>query len=226
MVFEEETELAFETVIFELEGVIAETAPYEIQAWKHTAGEYGVFEEDWEDRWNRLGEDGLVDWIQEKSHMPESAKGKEDMLAKKEVCYDKLINEVSPKDLSPGMVPLLTDLKKNGVRITAASTKRNARPALEKLDVGDFFNEVMDDLAADSDQSLVEQILSAIKAPDTSDEKSVVAVNLKNVTPENNTGFFLIGVGSSQPVEGTNWTVTGTAELTYDGLKEKFLEDR
>ncbi|HET7578387.1 MAG TPA: HAD hydrolase-like protein [Bacillales bacterium] len=224
--FEEETELAFEAVILELEGVIAETAPYEIQAWKHTAGEYGVFDENWEDRWKRLGEDRLMEWIQEKSHMSESALGKDDMLAKKEAYYDKLIHHVSPKDLSPGMVPLLTELKKNGVRIAAASTKRNARPALEQLDVGDFFNEVIDELAVGSNQSLAGQILSAIKALDTSYEKSVVAVNLKNVTPENKTGLFLIGVGSSQPVEGTNWTVDGTAELIYEDLKEKYLEDR
>ncbi|HEX6922533.1 MAG TPA: HAD family hydrolase [Bacillales bacterium] len=229
MAFEkiDETKLKFKAVILELENVIAETAPFESAAWKRVAGEYGVFVKNWEEKMKEQGESGIRDWILEKSNQVGSGTDKQDMLVKKEAYYEEMLRQLSPKDVSPGIEPLLKQFKKNGVRIAAASARKNAESALENLEIGDFFDEVIDEADISNEEPLHEKVLAAAKDLDTFYKKCIAIIDVRlNLIQDGETKLFVIGVGNKDPVEGTDWTVSSTGELTYEGLKEKFIENR
>lgn len=222
---DEEARLKFKAAIIELENVIAETAPYEAEAWRKVAAERGVFADDWEKRLKEYGEDRIIHWIMEKSVQPETEK--RDMVAKKELYYNAMMMQLSPKDLLPGIAPLLKDLKKNGVRIAAASARKHTSATLEQLEIGDFFDEVIDEADISNARPIIEKVFAAAKDLDTLYKKCVAIVNTRlKLIREGETELFVVGVGSKDPVEGTDWTVENTGELTYEGLKERFLKKR
>ncbi|HEU5139039.1 MAG TPA: HAD family hydrolase [Bacillales bacterium] len=226
---ETETKLKFKAAILELENVIAETAPFEAEAWKKAAGEYGVFLgfEDWQNKMKRHGAEEISDWILEESHRPDSGEEKQDLLEKKESYYQELIQGLSAKDVSPGIEPLLKHLKKNGVRIAAASARKNTDDALERLGVGDFFDVVLDEADISNEEPLLEKVLAAAQDLDSLYKKciAIVDVNL-NLMQGEESKLFVVGIGSRNPVKSTNWSVASSGELTYEGLKERFLEQK
>jgi beta-phosphoglucomutase len=118
-------------------------------------------------------------------------------------------------------------LKKNGVRIAAASARTHTSDTLEQLEIGDFFDEVIDEADISNAQPIIEKVLRAAEDLDTVYRKCIAIVNTRlKLIREGETKLFVVGVGSKDPVKGIDWVVENTGELTYEGLKEKFLNNR
>lgn len=220
---EEETPLAFEAVVFELENVIFDSTPYEAKAWEKTAASYGVSRNDWPKLWKQYGDWGIAAGMADNSQAE-----KEDMIQKKEDHYHHETKGLSNQDVMPGVGPLIKDLKKNGVPIACASRREHARDRIEILGLGDFFNEVIDGADVENKTPLSDVFFAA--ADDLSIPPStcvaIVDVCHKQFQKAQEPTLFIIGVGSKDPVDGTDWVVSSTGELTYEALKKEFQQPR
>lgn len=134
-------------VLFDLDGVITDTAKFHFLAWRDLSAELGVtvdeaFNEELKgvsriDSLERiLAFGGLADKY--------STAEKEALCTKKNDHYLELIQEMTPADILPGILPLLEELREAGLKAIVTSASKNAPGILELLQVKDYFDGIVD----------------------------------------------------------------------------------
>lgn len=134
-------------VLFDLDGVITDTAKFHFLAWRDLGAELGVivdeaFNEELKgvsrmDSLERiLAFGGLADKY--------STAEKEAFCTKKNDHYLELIQEMTPADILPGILPLLEELRQAGLKAIVTSASKNAPGILELLQVKDYFDGIVD----------------------------------------------------------------------------------
>ena len=123
-----------QAVIFDLDGVITDTAEYHYRAWKRLADEEGV-------PFTRADNEHLRG-VSRRESLLRLLKGRpveearlEEMMARKNRYYQELLEGVTPADLLPGVAALFDLLERANVRIAIASASRNARTVVERLGI-------------------------------------------------------------------------------------------
>ncbi|MCX2780354.1 beta-phosphoglucomutase [Microbulbifer thermotolerans] len=141
--------MSFHAAIFDLDGVIADTARLHLQAWRQLAKELQL-------PWNDAMEEGLKGLERMASlevilghRSPDFTDGEKVALAsRKNDCYRALIETLSPADLLPGAGELLHWLRSRHIPIGLASASKNAPAVLNALEIADCFTYIADPSAA------------------------------------------------------------------------------
>ena len=137
--------MTIRAIIFDLDGVLTDTAWYHYRAWKALADELAVpFTE--QDNEQLKGVDRLnsLRWIANKGGLVLSAAEEERLMAQKNAHYLELIQHMSPADLYPGVQPLFAAIKAKGWKIGLASASKNAAFVLDRLGIAADFDYVAD----------------------------------------------------------------------------------
>ena len=130
-------------VIFDLDGVIVNTAEHHYRAWKRLADELGIpCPADLKDRVRGVSRRRSLDIILGGRMVRENEAKK--LMDRKDSFYRELIRKIGPADLLPGVRELLDDLKENKVRIAVATVSRNAKEVLSRLGILDRFDSLVD----------------------------------------------------------------------------------
>ncbi|HBG16145.1 MAG TPA: beta-phosphoglucomutase, partial [Firmicutes bacterium] len=69
---------------------------------------------------------------------------KSEMADRKNNYYRKLIQQLTPDHILPGVMPILKDLKKNGIKIAIGSSSKNTPLILERIGLAGYFDAVAD----------------------------------------------------------------------------------
>jgi alpha,alpha-trehalose phosphorylase len=211
-----------EGVIFDLDGVITDTAEYHYQAWKALADELGIpFDREFNQNLRGVGRVDSLKLILGQADHSYSEDEIIELAGQKNEHYKKLIEQITPDDLLPGIEQLLTDLREAGVKLAVASASRNAPTVIDGLKIGGMF-----DFIADAAKIVVGKPDPEIFL--TSAEK--LAVPVRNcvgvedaeagITAIREAGMFSVGIGDY--LENPDWKLPSTEELTYERLKERF----
>ncbi|QPS71641.1 beta-phosphoglucomutase [Lactococcus garvieae] len=134
----------FKAVLFDLDGVITDTAEYHYQAWKSLAESIniqgvdrkfneqlkGVSREDSLQKILTLAE-GERDYSDEE--LAALAKQKNDT-------YVRMIQKITPKEVYPGIIELLKDLKAKEIKVALASASKNGPFLLERMELMSYFD--------------------------------------------------------------------------------------
>ena len=133
----------FQAVLFDLDGVITDTAEYHFLAWEKLAQEIGIkidreFNENLkgvsrEESLRRILEHGGKENDYTAEEFAAMAKLKNDN-------YVEMIQAVSPKDIYPGILQLLQDLRGQGIKIALASASKNGPFLLDQMQLTDYFD--------------------------------------------------------------------------------------
>jgi beta-phosphoglucomutase len=132
-------------VIFDLDGVIVSTDEYHFQAWKRLADEEDIpFSRKDNERLRGVSRMESLDILLEKSARTYSASEKRVMADRKNAYYRASLARLSPADILPGVMDVLTELKKRGIKIAVGSSSKNAESILNAIGLGDLFDVVAD----------------------------------------------------------------------------------
>jgi beta-phosphoglucomutase len=129
--------------IFDVDGVLTDTAEYHYQAWQRLADEEGL-------PFDRQANEALRGVSRRESLMhiicirQYSEADLQKMMERKNHYYVKSIATITPKDLFPGAVELLTELRQAGIKIAIGSASKNARTVIEKLGIGNLVDAIAD----------------------------------------------------------------------------------
>lgn len=133
--------------LFDLDGVLTDTAEYHFLAWKKLADELGLsFDRTVNERLKGVSRERSFEIILEVNGAQEkfSAEQKEWLTGKKNKYYQELIQQVTAKDILPGIVDFLNEAKKEGVLLAVASASKNAGTVLNGLGIMPMFDYVAD----------------------------------------------------------------------------------
>lgn len=133
-------------IIFDLDGVIVDTAVFHYQAWKRLAHEYGFdFTTDQNERLKGISRLESLDILLSIGGIEiHSDEEKNDLATKKNNWYRENILKMTPSDILPGVKNFLIDLKNTNYKIAIGSSSKNAGTILERIGFDNFFDAVVD----------------------------------------------------------------------------------
>ncbi|TWI63034.1 beta-phosphoglucomutase [Pseudoduganella lurida] len=135
----------YAAVIFDLDGVITDTARYHYLAWKRLADGEGVhFDEAANEHLKGIDRMGSLELILASATRAYSDAEKLALATEKNEHYKELIATMSPADLLPGAVAALDTCRAAGLKIGLASVSRNAFTVLDRLGITDKFDYIVD----------------------------------------------------------------------------------
>ena len=134
-----------EAVIFDLDGVLVDTAVYHFQAWKRLAKELGFdFTETENERLKGVSRIDSLRLILNWAGRAVSTEEETRLATLKNSWYLELVSTMKVGDVLPGTEDLLLNLKKAGKKIALGSASKNAQLILEKVGIVHYFDAIID----------------------------------------------------------------------------------
>ncbi|MGG6433109.1 beta-phosphoglucomutase [Anoxybacillus sp. D401a] len=215
-----------EAVIFDLDGVIADTVELYYIATKRVADEIGVpFDRQLNQKLQGMSRQAMVETLLgEKAH-EWSEEEKRALGDRRGRYYRELIEQLSPSDVLPGMREFLCDIQRDGVPMALASSSSNASVVVERLNVRSFFDVIVDVKTITRMKPDPEIFLTAAEQLRVNPSHCVAIedgeAGMKAIKQAN---MFSIGIGVHLASLSPDWLVQRTEQLTWDELKAKFMQ--
>lgn len=133
------------TFIFDLDGVIVDTAKYHYLAWQKLATELGInFTPEHNEQLKGVSRVRSLDIILSLGELELTQEQKDKWLFQKNEDYLSYLKDVNESEILPGVMPVLNYLKEKKQHIVLGSASKNARPILEKTGVIGLFDAIVD----------------------------------------------------------------------------------
>ncbi|HXX78912.1 MAG TPA: beta-phosphoglucomutase [Ktedonobacteraceae bacterium] len=133
-----------QAIIFDLDGVLTDTSEYHFKAWKQLADEEGIpFTKEENDAHLRgVGRrDSLMYIIRGRTYSEAQI---QEMMDRKNLYYTEMIKSMTPNDLITGGKELLAEIHAAGIKSAIASSSKNCRTVLERLEITSYFDGIAD----------------------------------------------------------------------------------
>ncbi|MCX8024177.1 MAG: beta-phosphoglucomutase [Thermanaerothrix sp.] len=203
--------------IFDLDGVLTDTSEFHYLAWKRLADEEGIpfTREDNEALRGVSRHESLRLLLKGRTLPPEQF---EEWAERKNRYYLELINQITSRNLLPGAVEFLQALQKAGLKRAIASSSKNARLVVERLNLLPWVDALVDGTMVERSKPAPDLFLKAAELlgepPDTC---AVVEDAEAGVEAARAAGMRVIGIGPYERV--------GKADLVLPGLNDLRLEE-
>lgn len=162
-------------VIFDLDGVLVDTAVFHYQAWKRLAKQFDFdFTEVENEQLKGVSRMDSLDLILTWADKEVTAHEREKLASSKNSWYLELVEDMSDGDVLPGTIELLTYLKTTDKKIALGSASKNAVRILEKTGILDYFDVIIDGNAVKNSKPDPEVFLKAAREVGVAPDECVV----------------------------------------------------
>ena len=132
-------------VIFDLDGVITDTAEYHYRAWQRLADEEGLaFDRQVNEQLRGVSRRASLEIILKHAGVTLDEPGIAERMERKNRYYVDMLDEITPRDLLPGARELIEELRANGVKVAIGSASKNTPTVLDRLGIRDLMDAVAD----------------------------------------------------------------------------------
>lgn len=207
-------------LIFDLDGVIVDTAHYHFVAWQRLARELGIdFTEKDNERLKGVSRMRSLEIILEIGNRQMSESEKERLATRKNAWFVEYIQNVKPDEIFPGVKEMIQACKAAGFRVALASSSKNARTVLRNLKVEDLFEGFVDGNMIIHSKPNPEIFLKAAAQLGVEPQHCVVFEDAEaGVEAALAAGMKCVGVGSPENVGKANQIVKNTADFKLANL--------
>ena len=211
-------------IIFDLDGVIVDTARFHYIAWKDLAAELGFdFNEKDNERLKGVSRMRSLEILLELGGIQVSEEEKLKLAEKKNNHYRQLIETLTPEDILPGAKQFLYEVKDAGIKVALGSASKNAMTILKNIGLAYFFDAVVDGTKVTKAKPDPEVFLIAAKEMGTPPEETIVFEDaLAGIEAAHNAGMFAIGVGDKNTLSPADYVIPGFQNFTLDKLMEVY----
>jgi len=204
--------------LFDLDGVIVDTAKYHYIAWKELANEMG-FDFTLEDNERLKGVSRMtsLDILLSIGKVEKSEEEKMALATKKNENYLTYILKMGPEEILPGTKEFLYLLKREGIKIALGSASKNAMTILERLNLTAYFEAIIDGTKVSKAKPDPEVFLKGADALGVKPDECVVFEDAEaGVEAALAGGMKCVGIGKED--------VLGKAHLIVDGLHKMNMQ--
>ena len=207
--------------IFDLDGVIVDTAKYHYLAWKELAKEFGYdLTKQQNEKLKGVSRVQSLKLIMQWAGVSKSEEEQKILTAKKNEQYVKLIQSLTPDDVFPGVREFISELKDNGILASIGSASKNTRLILEKLEITDLFDYIVDGTMTTHSKPDPEVFLKSCEALNINPANTAVFEDApKGIEAAKTGGMYAIGVGNPEELSNADMVIPG-----FEGLGVKDID--
>jgi alpha,alpha-trehalose phosphorylase len=207
---------ALKGVIFDLDGVLTDTAEDHYQAWQALADAHGLrFDREANHALKGVDRAGSLRLILEHSGKAVEPPKFEAMLAEKNAAYVARLRGYSPANLFDGVERLFADLRAAGLKIGLASASRNARDVVARLGIADAFDFIADAGAVASPKPAPDIFLACADGMGLSPDQCIGVEDARaGIAAIHAAGMVAIGIGSEEALPDADVHVPAIGDLT------------
>ncbi len=207
--------------IFDLDGVIVDTAVYHYKAWKRLANELGFdFSEEDNEKLKGVSRMRSLQLILQWGGVQKTEAEQEDLAAMKNEWYVEMINKMTPAEILPGAKEFLETCRNAGLKTALGSASKNSSTILKKVDLEHCFDDIIDGNHVNKPKPDPEVFLKGAEALGIQPGHCVVFEDaIAGVEAAHNGGMKAVGVGSPQVLAKADMVISGLNEMTLEKLK-------
>jgi beta-phosphoglucomutase len=214
--------MLIEACIFDLDGVIVDSAKYHFLAWKKLADKLAVpFSEKQNEELKGVSRVDSLEKILHWGGLVLNNNKKLELLDLKNQWYLKYTEEMKADEILPGVHEFLSELKSSGVKIALGSSSKNAVLILDKLGITHFFDEIIDGNKIHFSKPHPEVFLKAATGLSVAPQNCVVFEDAQSGVESAIAGNFrCIGIGDPTVLSKANAVVPNLEGMTLVKLKQ------
>lgn len=214
--------MSIKAFIFDLDGVLTDTAEYHYRGWKRLADEDGF-------PFTRADNEALRG-IPRRESLMLILKGQtcpeekiQEMMERKNNYYLEFIRDISPKDLLPGARRLLEEIRAAGLKSALGSASKNAREVVERLGIENLLDAISDGQSVERQKPAPDLFLHAASQLNLSPAECVVVEDAAaGVGAGKAAGMLTLGLGPIERVGHADLILPDLRGARLESILEKF----
>jgi len=210
----------FKAAVFDLDGVLVDSARGHFEAWRRLADELGIpFSEADNEALKGLDRISSLRAILRLGSRAVSEETEAALAARKNGYYLELVAKMSPADRLPGAEELVLSARSAGLRCAVASSSRNAPFQLERVGLAPLFDFIADPGAAAFGKPAPDIFLACSTALDVAPGACIAfedaAAGIEAIVAA---GMFAVGIGDPAILRGADIIFPDTAAVDLDAI--------
>jgi beta-phosphoglucomutase len=208
--------------IFDLDGVIVDTAHYHYLSWRKLANILGFdLSPNENENLKGVSRRESLEYILKLGNKSLSEAEIQDYLVQKNEWYLSYIKEMTPEEILPGVVSFLKELKKNNIKAAIGSSSKNARPILERVGLSDRFEVIVDGTNIEKGKPDPEVFQKAAKGLGLQPNECLVVEDaIAGVEAALSGEFPVLAIGSAAGLEKATHLIASTSDLDINLLSK------
>ena len=216
--------MSLNACIYDLDGVITDTAKYHYQSWKWVADqlEYNLTEKQ-NQKLKGIGRKESLDKILKWSGARISEAEKSNLLQKKNQMYLEQIDQMTPEEIFEGFKTFNALIKKEGIKVAIGSSSRNAIRIIDKLDLVLDFHAIVDGGMTENSKPEPDIfLLAAEKLGVAPEECLVIEDSQAGLTAAKKAGMKSVLFGDDKGLKGAQLQINTWLEADLSKFKNLF----
>jgi beta-phosphoglucomutase len=207
--------------IFDLDGVIVDTAKYHYAAWRNLANSLGFdFTEAQNEELKGVSRVNSLEIILKIGNIDLSEDEKKSLLIEKNNEYLDYVNKMTSDEILPGVIDILDFLDENNIKYALGSASKNAPMILKKVGLINRFTALVDGNDVTMAKPNPEVFLIGAKKLCMNPENCVVVEDaIAGIQAANAANMTSIGIGNEKVLAGSDYIFKNMAAITTDFLK-------
>ncbi len=207
--------------IFDLDGVIVDTAKYHFMAWKKLTSQLGInFTEEDNERLKGVSRMDSLEIILKIGNKKLNNDLKLEYATIKNNWYNDYIKKMTSDEILPGCKEFITELRDYGIKVAIGSASKNTPLILERVGIKDLFDAVSDGNLVSKAKPDPEVFIKAASMLHVDPGYCVVFEDaIAGVQAALNAGMKCIGVGSPDVLTRANYVIPGIKNMNLEKLK-------
>ena len=210
--------MSINACLFDLDGVIVDTAKYHYLAWKRLANELGFdFTEKDNERLKGVSRMASLEILLSIGNMEMEEKSKLELAEKKNQWYVEYISKVDKSELLPGVEDFFKLLKENKIKIALGSASKNSMTILKNTGIVEYFDAIIDGNKVSKAKPDPEVFILGAKELGVSSEECVVFEDAEaGIEAAKSANMKAIGIGSPEILNKADKIIPGFSGINLD----------
>jgi beta-phosphoglucomutase len=214
--------------IYDLDGVITDTAEFHFLAWKKLSDELGIpIDRRFNEQLKGIGRMDSLEHILKlnPSLLKLTHEEKIRLANQKNEYYLELVESINSSNILPGIETLLNKNKEQNIKIALGSASKNALQVLDKLGLTKYFDYVVDASKVEKGKPDPETFTTAADYLGIPYKKCIgIEDAAAGIEAINKADMFSVGVGKGEHLSHADYLVGDTSELIYEEIVNQYIE--
>lgn len=208
--------------IFDLDGVIVDTAKFHFLAWKKLADSLNInFTHEINEQLKGVSRDRSLEIILSQGNVQASQEDKNNWLIQKNEDYLAFVHQMDESEILPRVEEVLQFLKANNQYVVLGSASKNARPILDKVNILHYFDAIVDGNDVTNAKPDPEVFLQGANKVSVAFENSIVFEDsVAGIQAANTAGMISIGIGEKEVLHESDFCFRDFTEMSNDFITQ------